>query len=293
MKRIVPVALAAMLVITLAACSSVTPEEGITPQVTFGQADVNDDYAHVVTLLFVQNGVGFYSCTGTLLSPTVVLTAGHCVEEFGNENDVTYVRNKRDALEGRSGYPAGGAGTAAWLTAEWVRADDVIPHSDYADYAAFPFTYDVGLVILPDTGAFDGLSTFGVLAPVGLLDEVKGGKPKDRQFTVVGYGMQGYVPAFYEDIYERYYGTTTLINVNSAYTGDGMTAVFTNNPGKGNGQGGSCYGDSGGPVFYGDTNQIAAIVSFGITPCIGPDFQFRMDTEAAQEFVFGERPELQ
>lgn len=288
MKRIVPVALATALVFALAACSSVTPEPDISPQVTFGQPDVNDGYAHVVTLLFRQNGEGFYSCTGTLLSPTVVLTAGHCVEEAGNTNDVTYVRNSRDAFAGISDH----ASTAAWLAAEWVMADDVIPHPYYDDYADFPFTYDVGLVILPDTGAFDGL-TYGELAPLGLLDEVKGGKSKDRQFTVVGYGLQGYVPAFESDLYERYFGTTTLINVKSAYTGDGMTAVFTNNPGKGNGQGGSCYGDSGGPVFYQETNQIAAIVSFGITPCIGPDFQFRMDTEAAQEFVFEVRPELE
>lgn len=293
MRRFVPIALAAALVFTLAACSSVTPEADIAPQVTFGQPDLYDAYAHVVTLLFVQNGVGYYSCTGTLLSPTVVLTAGHCVEEAGNENDVTYVRNTRDAMEGRGDYAEGPAGTAEWLVAEWVLADDVIPHPDYADYAEFPFTYDVGLVILPDTGAFNGLSTYGELAPVGLLDEVKGGKPKDRQFTIVGYGLQGYVPAFYSDDYERYYGTTTLINVNSAYTGDGMTAVFTNNPGKGSGEGGSCYGDSGGPLFYGDTNQIAAIVSFGITPCIGPDFQFRMDTDAAQDFVVGELAKLE
>jgi hypothetical protein len=289
MKRIVPLVVGAALALTLAACSSVTPEASITPQVTFGQPDIDDDYAHVVTLLFVQNGMGYYSCTGTLLSPTVVLTAGHCVEGGGEKNEVTYVRNTRDALAGFANYGS----TQDWLDAEWVLADDVIPHPDYADYADFPFTYDVGLVILPDTGAFDGLSTYGELAQEGLLDDVKGGKPKDRQFTVVGYGMQGVVPAFYSDEYERYYGTTTLINVNSAYTGDGMTAVFTNNPGKGNGEGGSCYGDSGGPLFYKDTNQIAAIVSFGITPCIGPDFQFRMDTEAAQDFVFGERPELE
>lgn len=290
MNRIVPVALAAALVFVLAACSSVTSEADITPQVTFGQPDVNDDYAHVVTLIFSTNGQDYYSCTGTLLSATVVLTAGHCVEEADIENVVTYVRNTQDAMERRTDYPT----FLDWLDAEWIMADDVIPHPNYADYADFPFTYDVGLVILDDEeDAFDGLSTYGELAQVGLLDDVKGGKPKDRQFTVVGYGMQGVVPAFYSDEYERYYGTTTLINVNSAYTGDGMTAVFTNNPGKGNGEGGSCYGDSGGPVFYGATNQIAAIVSFGITPCIGPDFQFRMDTEAAQEFVFGERPELE
>lgn len=228
--------LAAALLVALAARSSVTPEASITPPVTFGQPAANEGHAHVVTLVFRQNGAGYYSCTGTLLSPTVVVTAGHCVEEAGNVNDVTYVRNTQDANEGRDTY----ADTASWLDAEWVKADAVIPHPDYADYAEVPFTYDVGLVILPDERAFDGLAQCGELAPVGLLDEVKGGKPKNRQFTVVGYGMQGHIPA-----------------------------------------------------FSGDTNRIAAIVSFGETPCIGPDHPFRMDTEMAQDFVFGERPELE
>ncbi len=54
---------------------------------------------------------------------------------------------------------------------------------------------------------------------------------------------------------------------------------------RGNGSGGSCFGDSGGPVFRKGTNTIGAIVSWGITPCIGVDYQFRMDTANALDFV--------
>lgn len=271
MKRLVTLVLVLVLALVFSACSSVSeaPDAQLSPQVTFGQPDVNNDFPHVVTLWFLQNG-GTYFCTGTLLSSTVVLTAGHCVEGGGELNDVTYVTNERIP-------PA--------TLADWVLAESVIPHEDFNDFAAFPDTYDVGLVLLPDTDAFDDLPQYGQLAPVGLLDELMGGKPRDRRFTVVGYGLQGVVPAFEQDDWERYYGSTTLINVNSANAGDDMSAVFTNNPGKGNGQGGSCYGDSGGPVFLEGTNQIAAIVSFGFTPCIGPDFQFRMDTELAHDFV--------
>jgi hypothetical protein len=60
-------------------------------------------------------------------------------------------------------------------------------------------------------------------------------------------------------------------------------AGFTNNPG-GDG-GGTCFGDSGGPVFLQDTPIIGAIVSFGFTPCIGVDFQFRIDTADTLNFI--------
>ncbi len=72
---------------------------GYVGAITFGEPD-GDNHPHVGTLLFVQNGVGFFSCTGTLLSPKVMLTAGHCTEEFGNTNDITYVRFDEDAFEG-------------------------------------------------------------------------------------------------------------------------------------------------------------------------------------------------
>lgn len=75
---------------------------------------------------------------------------------------------------------------------------------------------------------------------------------------------------------------------NSTTNGPGSSAKFTNNPG-GNG-GGTCFGDSGGPVFYQDTPIIGAIVSFGNTPCIGVDYQFRIDTAIALDFI---RPYLQ
>ena len=51
------------------------------------------------------------------------------------------------------------------------------------------------------------------------------------------------------------------------------------------GDGGTCYGDSGGPIFYDNTNMVVALVSWGITPCIGVDYQFRTDTALALDFV--------
>ncbi len=265
-KKILAVVIVGLLLLAVTSVSAVT----------FGQPD-GDAHPYVGTLLFEQNGVRFYSCSGTLISPTVMLTAGHCVEEAGNVNDVTYVRFTEDALEGRVNY----ATTQDWLDAEWIEASQVIPHPSYDDFATFPQTYDVGLVILSEPVY---LSEYGALPDEGFLETLVHGPAKNRRFTVVGYGMQGYINPFYSDIWARYQGEVTLIELNSTWAG-GHSAKFTNNPGGGNGQGGSCYGDSGGPVFYGNTNIVTAVVSWGNTPCIGVDFQFRVDTAIALDFI--------
>lgn len=249
--------------------------------ITFGEPDGND-HPHVGTLLFVQNNVGFFSCSGTLISPTVMLTAGHCVEGGGLENDVTYVRFTENALEGIDDYPT----LQDWLDAEWILADDVIPHPQFDDFVQFPQTFDVGLVILSEP-VF--ISIYGVLPNEGLLEQVLAEKGnKSNWWTAVGYGVQGVINPFAQDDFARYQTTARLIELNSTFNGPGSSAKFTNNPGGG--KGGTCFGDSGGPIFYQDTPIIGAIVSFGITPCIGVDYQFRIDTETSLDFIEDNQP---
>jgi len=169
-----------------------------------------------------------------------------------------------------------------FLNTEWIPAQ-AIPHPQYEDFNQFPNTFDVGVLVLTRPVA---LSTYGALPPLGFLDTLATGQNRRaRTFTVVGYGLQGVLKPFFLDDYARYRGTVSLIEVKSTFTGDQQSAKFTNSPGGGHGSGGSCFGDSGGPVFYGDTNLIGAVVSWGITPCIGVDYQFRLDTPTAHDFV--------
>ena len=245
--------------------------------ITFGEPD-GTAHPHVGTLIF-QRADGFYSCTGTLLSPTVMVTAGHCTEGSGEVNLNTWVSFDPVISFANIGqYPS----PVDFFNAEWISAE-AIPHPDYEDFNAFPNTYDVGVVILSQPVQ---LSTYGELPPLGFLDTLATGRGRQaRQFTVVGYGVQGILRPFAGNDYARYRGTVSLVEVKSTFTGDQQSAKFTNNPGRGNGSGGSCFGDSGGPVFYGDTNVIAAVISWGITPCIGVDYQFRLDTPTAQDFI--------
>lgn len=249
--------------------------------ITFGEPD-GDDHPYVGTLVFRQNGIGWYSCSGTLISPTVMLTAGHCTEEAGNVNDITYVRFTEDATEGMGDYGS----IIEWLNAEWILASEVIPHPEYDDFSQFPQTFDVGLVILSEPVYID---SYGVLPTEGFLEEVSSERGNSTNWwTAVGYGLQGILNPFYQNDYARFKTTTRLVELKSTGNGPGASAKFTNNPGGGTG--GTCFGDSGGPIFYQNTPIIGAIVSWGNTPCIGVDYHFRIDTELSLEFILDNNP---
>ncbi|MBN9663416.1 MAG: trypsin-like serine protease [Acidobacteria bacterium] len=245
--------------------------------VTFGQPD-GARHPWVGTMLF-QAGDGFYySCSATLLAPTVMVTAAHCTIENGVKNVATWV--KFDPVISFPGLDKAKS-VAAYLDNPkngWIGVTEVIPHPQY--HGSYPNTYDVGIVILKS--AVDP-GVFGALPPLGFLQTIGGGNSGNNLFNVVGYGMQGYIKPFHSDTWERYFGQIRLVELKSTFDGDAASAKFTNNPGKTSG--GSCYGDSGGPVFYSTTNMIVAVVSWGITPCIGVDYNFRIDTPAAQDFI--------
>ncbi len=274
------------LVLAAVAAATVTaPAQAIT----WGAPDGND-HPNVVALLFVQAGVGYFSCTGTLLTPYLVLTAGHCTEGAGEVNSETWVRNDPDIdsafASERPNYPS----TQAWLAATWVPGK-AVPHPDYDDYAQFPDTYDIGLVLLerPIT-----VGQYGEMPALRQFDKLltRRGPIAQRRAVVVGYGLQGRIPAFAGDDWVRYQGLSAVANLGHSNTGGTQNFQFTNNPGKGSGSGGTCSGDSGGPAFWIDpttgaeTSTVMAVNSYSITPnCNGTDYQFRTDIEEAQDFV--------
>jgi hypothetical protein len=256
--------------------------------ITWGQPDGNA-HPNVVNLIF-ERPEGLFSCTGTLLSPTVVITAGHCTEEAGAVNLNTWVRNDPDLDAAFTAERPGYASTRAWLDATWSKGQ-AIPHPQYDDYAQFPDTFDVGVVLL-STPIY--VAQYGALPTLRQFEYLRKsrGSIANRRAVIVGYGLQGKIPAFAQDSWVRYRAESSVANLENGNVLGYQNFQFTNNPGKGNGVGGTCSGDSGGPAFWVDpatgreTNIVMAVNSYGIAPlCNGVDYQQRTDIPVTLDFV--------
>src|SRR5919202_176378 len=104
------------------------------------------------------------------------------------------------------------------------------------------------------------------------------------RFTAVGYGAQSVTieqgPTFhYADI--RYVATGGLETLNPSWLRLSMNPAL--------GDGGTCYGDSGGPNFLGagatETNIVAATTITGDFMCRATNVVYRLDTAPARAFL--------
>ncbi|MCA1572543.1 MAG: trypsin-like serine protease, partial [Chloroflexi bacterium] len=229
-----------------------------------------------------------HRCSGSLLSPTVFLTAGHCTDETDGDLVGFRIWFQQDAganydpatqLDLVSGYPEYCAeGTLGVTCATGTEMHNM----GFDDFAGFPEIQDVGVAILDQPIHLD---EYGELAAVGslnhLYDRQRG--RQDVTFTVSGYGLSYSSPVAVESFRSRLMAESKLVNVKA-----GNNAGFNlQTSGNGGGRGGTCSGDSGGPVFYpADTNVVVAVTSFGLNAyCRGTDFAYRTDTQAVHDWL--------
>lgn len=250
----------------------------------------------------------WFSCSGTLLSPTVLLTAGHCAYAIG--------------LNGTSTLGAGGdGGNDVWVNFSeapdfvgFPPSANYIPNDNaqrYIDRAAFlnahpdwirgtstahplfssgPFLlHDAGVIVLDEPVS---QPTYGRLPALGYLDQFFAARRNQQRFTSVGYGLTKVLPILTEGGDTRQKASSMLVSLTGLGLPYGTAVMFSNNNGATH-QGGTCFGDSGGPVFDGRTNLIVAVTSFGISPnCTGFDGAYRIDQADDLAFLatFGVTP---
>ena len=235
--------------------------------ITYGSLDGNTHPAVVLIVMDIA-GEPAFRCSGTLIAPKVVLTAGHCAGEPGEFSGMR-VFTESDVENGNNNFPFAGPNTIE--AKEW--------HSHPLFTEAQFFRHDVGVVVL-NRKVILAASAYGKLPRVNQLDALQ--PSSSTLFTAVGYGLQKINPVFIEAEKVRMFAEPWLVQINTpGFTGD-FSLLLSNNAASG----GTCFGDSGGPNYLGSGNVIAGVTSFGLNgTCGGTGGVFRLDRKDVWDFV--------
>lgn len=217
-----------------------------------GTADGNEhpNVGGLVNDTQYSDGTWLY-CSGTLVSSTVYVTAAHCGTE-GERVRVTF--------------------DSAYVDGDPVHRGTFRADPDYNQ--AQNDTHDLAVVVFDK--AVKGI-TPARLPKAGSLSKLSG----KQKFVSVGYGAYevtnepGGHNYLYNDV--RMKATGTLNSINPTWLRISMNAAKDD--------GGTCYGDSGGPNFLGTTNIVASTTITGDAICRATNVTYRLDTPSARQFL--------
>lgn len=244
--------------------------------ITYGFVDSNNSFRNTGAFIVKSPSTGeiFPICSGTMITANVFLTASHCTDfftkELAPEGWVAYV-----SLDQSIPFGALTSNKTELLAVSHVVTNPNFnqSQSDSGDIAVLILERNVRVApaTLPACGLLDQL-----VAQNGL---------KNAVFTAVGYGVQnrvvgGGVP-FFQDLnpIPRMFSFSSFNSLNGGYI------RLSQNPSTGDG--GTCFGDSGGPNFLTVNGQqlIAAITITGDSVCRSTNVDYRVDTPSAQGFL--------
>jgi Trypsin len=268
---------------------------GVAQAIINGQPDRGPDaHPYVGALVTVPPSGEFKGqrvpvCSGTLISPRIFLTAGHCTDFLIKEKLPTYV----------SFDPTYKVGASKVIKAiPYTHPKFCFPTPEDKGKCRLPpgrpdkvgtlprdIRYDVGVAVLEEPVR---MVTYGALPQAGLVDTLKEG----QRLTTVGYGANGFhidrePPLAPQPVYrdDRYRATVRLLNTKDPTIGEMFvkTTGVSLTGGKGES---SCYGDSGGALFVPGQQTVVGVTSFGIAPlCRGPGYYQRMDLPRVLKWV--------
>ena len=245
--------------------------------ITYGFVDSNNTFRNTGAFIVKSPTTGqiFPICSGTMITNNVFLTASHCTsfftQDLAPEGYVAYVSLDQS-------IPFGSLTTNSTTL---LPVAHVVTNPNYNQRQSDPG--DIGVLILQQNVI--GV-TPAVLPSCGLLDQLaaKNGL-KSAILTNAGYGIQnrvvgGGVP-FFQDLnpIPRMYSFSSFNSLNGGYI------RVSQNPSTGNG--GTCFGDSGGPNFLTVEGQqiIVSITITGDSVCRATSTNYRLDTLSAQGFL--------
>ncbi len=187
-----------------------------------------------VGLMVAQDADGnpLWRCSGTLLSPTLFVTAGHCTEAPAAHVEIWFDADVESGIPA-NGYPLTGDVGGTPYT-----------HPNY-NPNAFRL-YDLGVVVLDEPIP---MAKYGALPGLNVLDTLARRRGlQDVTFTAVGYGLQESFPepasSLANNLSIRMAAYAHLIQINPP----GFTADFSLLLSNNHAIGGTCFGDSGRPI---------------------------------------------
>ena len=247
-----------------------------TSAITYGFVDSNNTFRNTGAFIVKStNGEIFPICSGTLITPNVFLTASHCTlfytQDLAPEGDVAYV-----SLDQSIPF-----GSLTSNKTELLRVAHVVSNPNFNQSQGD--SGDIGVLILErDVRGVPPAK----LPACGLLDQlVAQNGLKKATFTNAGYGLQNRVVGgglpFFQDLnpIPRMFSFSSFSSLN------GANLHLSQNPSTGNG--GTCFGDSGGPNFLTVNGQqlIVSITITGDAVCRSTNVAYRLDTVSAQGFL--------
>jgi hypothetical protein len=214
-----------------------------------GQPDT--EHRYVGLLVTVIDGEPVPVCSGFLVAPRAFVTAGHCVNDLGGV------------------LPAFVSFDQTFTGASPLLSGTAVPNPDFRPGSS---AHEIALVLLDHPVTDRG---FAQLPSVGFLEPRARSKPR---LTVVGYGASGFLqgggrpPQF--DLVRRF-AETRLVKLEGHKSPPNFRMSS-----------GICFGDSGGPVLFGDSDLVVGINSFVSNQhCAGNAYAYRMDTAEALGFL--------